>query len=187
MHVEIRIFFGVLLGVSLLLAAACTSAPGEPTALLATLPPRVESSTPTSTAAPTLTPTPYPWQDASAVMSDLCFESVADAAGRTFVIRSAAELEHFFDLADNSHLCRHPVQRGTFDFSGDTFLIGLWSKTTGCTAHHDVISVRRDDVAQTYVIRLRLVAEGACGYELVRPFWIAVGGLAGYDVRLLVQ
>jgi hypothetical protein len=47
--------------------------------------------------------------------------------------------------------------------------------------------VARDEVARTYVVSLRLVIEGNCGYDLVRPFWIGLSGLAGYDIRLRVQ
>ncbi len=120
-------------------------------------------------------------------MSGLCFESVADAAGQTFVIRSADELTRFYDLADNSQLCRHLVERTIVDFSGGRMLVGLWSKAVGCKARHDVINVQRDDVARTYIIHLRLVVETGCPYELVRPFWIGLSGLADYDVRLLVE
>ncbi len=185
MHVEICIFYRLaawLLAAWLL--AACTSATNEANLPASSQPP-LERIVPSATMLPT--PTAYPWNSANEVMSGLCFESVADAAGKTFIIRSADELARFFDLADNSQLCRRPVRRATFDFSGDTFLVGLWSKTVGCKARHDVVGVRRDDVALTYVISLRLVVDGGCAYELVRPFWIALSGLAGYDVRLLVQ
>lgn len=179
MHVEMRIFLGVLL----LLIAACAPAP-TPEARQGTPFEVVERIAPPPTLPPT--PTPYPWTDAASVMSGLCFESVYDAAGRTFVIRSADELAAFFDLADNSQLCRHPVTRGSFDFSGGTALVGLWSRAVGCKARHEVADVRRDDVARTYEIRLRLVVDGGCNYELVRPFWVGLSGLAGYDIRLVV-
>jgi hypothetical protein len=119
-------------------------------------------------------------------MSGLCFESVADAAGRTFVIRSADELAQFYDLADESELCRRPVRRASFDFSGGRVLAGLWSRAVGCTARHEVTAVQRDDTARAFVIALRLVVEGGCDYELVRPFWIGLSGVSGYDVRLMV-
>ena len=136
---------------------------------------------------PAPTQSQYPWTDENAVMSGLCFESVYDAAGRTFAILSDGDLQRFFDLADHSQLCRHPVGRGSFDFEGDRLLIGLWSKAVGCTAHHEVSRVNRDDVARTFIVSLRLVVETGCDYELVRPFWIGLSDLPGYDVRLLVQ
>jgi hypothetical protein len=179
-HVEMRIFFGILI----LLLAACSPTQSPPETQTTTVQ-VVERILPSATPPPTSTP--YPWTDATSVMSGLCFESVYDATGRTFIIRSADELTQFFDLADNSQLCRHPVARGSFDFSGGTVLVGLWSRAVGCKARHEVADVARDDVARTYVVSLRLVIEGGCGYDLVRPFWIGLSGLAGYDIRLRVQ
>jgi hypothetical protein len=168
----------------LMVLTACTPQTSEPT------PDLITGGTVTSTATPTHLippPTPFPWDDASDVMSGLCFESVYDAAGRTYILHNTEELTQFFDLADNSHLCRHPVQRGEFDFSGDRLLVGLWTRAVGCSARHQVISVRRDDVARTYIITLRLVVESGCDYELVRPFWIGLSDVSEYDVRLLVN
>lgn len=132
-------------------------------------------------------PTPLPWADASDVMSGLCFESVNDAAGRVYVIRSADVLARFYDLADESELCRRPVRRASFDFSGGRILVGTWSRAVGCTARHEVVAVQRDDTTRALVIALRLVVESDCNYELVRPFWIALDGVSDYDIRILVQ
>lgn len=151
------------------------------------MPTPVVSPAPSITAAvPLPTETPL-WADAARVMNGLCFEAVNDAAGRAFVIRSEAELTEFYDLADHSELCRRPVRRESFDFSGGRTLVGVWSRGVGCTARHEVTSARRDDVARTYSITLRLLVEGSCAYELVRPFWIALDDVAGYDIRLLVR
>jgi hypothetical protein len=189
-RMEIYCFFRlVLLALLLVLGvglAACSSLPGVPT-LPPSVPPNALGTPSPMVVAPTATPSIYPWTDESAVMSGLCYESVYDAAERTFAIRSDAELTAFFDLADNSELCRHPVQRGSFDFTGGRLLIGLWSKTIGCTAQHEVSNIQRDDVAKIYAISLRLVVQVGCNYELVRPFWIGLSDLSGYDVRLLVQ
>lgn len=177
-----RFFRSALLLLAFL--TACTSLPlGVPPTETGTV------GAPTASALPSATPTPsiYPWTDESAVMNGLCFESVYDAVGRTFVIQSDAELTAFYDLADNSDLCRRPVERKRFDFTGGRLLIGLWSRTIGCTARHEVTNIQRDDVARIYAISLRLVAELGCNYELVRPFWIGLSDLSGYDVRLLVQ
>lgn len=172
----------------LLTIAACSPAPNPPSSAApqdVSIPP---NATPlTETLVPSPTPPQYPWTDENAVMSGLCFESVNDAAGRTFVILDDRDLQRLFDLADSSQLCRHPVQRGSFDFAGGRFLMGLWSRAVGCTARHDVLGITRDDVAHTYIINLRLVVEPGCDYELVRPFWIGLSDLDGYDVRLLVE
>lgn len=168
----------------MLVGSACIRSAPEPTFTPAPLP---IDPTPTDVIAvtPTVTPSPYPWTDENAIMSGLCFESVYDAAGRVFTLRSAEELSNFFDLADNSRLCRQPVRRAEFDFSTGRVLIGLWSRGRGCDARHVVTDVRRDDVARFFSIDVRLLTEGDCNYELVQPFWIGLGGLEGYDIRLV--
>lgn len=141
---------------------------------------------PTETPPPTTIAQAHGWTDENALMSGLCFEAVNDAAETAFVFRREAELRNLYDLADNSRLCRELVGRGTFDFSNERVLAGIWSRANGCTAHHQVINVRRDDVAMIYVVRLRLVTQGNCAYELVRPFWVGLDGVSDYDVRIVV-
>jgi len=127
------------------------------------------------------TPTP-PWVDANAVMAGICFEAAHDAAEQVFTLRSAEEHIRFYGLADNSGLCRRPVERRPFDFSGGRVLAGLWSAGQGCTARHDLLSFARDDAARTITIRLALVVEGDCPYELVRPFWIGLDAAQDYTI-----
>ena len=188
----IPLFLSVVLALS-----AC--APGQPAATpIATRSPAeteafgtAEAAATATLVAPTVAPSPtawpYPWTDESAIMGGLCYESVEDAAGKVFVLRTAEDLAHFYDLADHSKLCRQPVGRGQFDFGDGQILAGLWSKSKGCTAHHEVQSVRRDDTARTLFIFLRLVTEGDCTYELVRPFWIGLDGLNEYDIQIVVS
>lgn len=120
-------------------------------------------------------------------MSGICFASAFDAAGQTFVIRNEEELARFFDASDNSQLCPHPVQRHTFDFSGGRVLAGIWTRARGCVAYHHLLEFDRDDAARTLAIRLRLVVEGVCEYELVRPFWIGLDGVSDYDITIAVE
>ncbi len=127
-----------------------------------------------------------PAPDAGAVMAGICFASAQDAAGRLFVLRSAAELEHLFDLADNSQLCRHPVKRHDFDFTGGRVLAGLWSATRGCTARHQVLQWQRDDDARRITLQLRLLSFGDCDYELVRPYWLALKAASDYEITIEV-
>lgn len=122
-----------------------------------------------------------------AVMSGICFEAALDAAGKVFVLRDAQAHIRFYDLADNSQLCRRPVARNAFDFSSGRVLAGLWSQGKGCTARHDVLSVARDDVARTLLIRLNFVTEGDCDYELLRPFWIGLDGVSDYKIDIRVE
>jgi hypothetical protein len=181
----------VFFAVTALFLSGCASLLPPPTASPAapTLAVTLTDVLPPATAAlpPTPTTSPYPWTDENAIMSGMCFESVNDAAGRTFVLRSPEDLLHFYDLADHSELCRHPVARSRFDFSDGRILAGLWSRGQGCTARHDVEGVTRDDTARTLFIFLKLVVEGNCDYELVRPFWIGLSSVSGYDVQFVVE
>jgi hypothetical protein len=145
------------------------------------------SPLPTVTIQPTATaiPTPaYPWTDENAVLNGICFEAALDAAGQVFVLRRPEDLLNLYDLADNSQLCRHPVPRQPFDFAEGRVLAGLWSAGRGCTAHHEVLSIERDDSARTLTIHLRLITDGACTYELVRPFWIGMDRVSDFTIDL---
>lgn len=170
----------VLLLVVVVLVAACSLLLPEPTLVSPTV-------TPIFTPDPAATLLPFALIDANPVFSGICFESAYDAAGRTFVLRSAEELTSLFNESDNSGYCRHPSARGSFDFSGGRAIIGAWSRGQGCDAHHQIDRVDIDDVARTFIIRARLVVEGDCPYELVRPLWLGVTGYADYDLRLLVE
>lgn len=136
---------------------------------------------------PTATRPAVGWSDANAVMAGICFEAAFDAAGRVFVLPDADALANLFNLADNSGLCRRPVARGTFDFANGRVLAGLWSRGDGCVARHDVIAIERDDDARAIRFEVRFVTEGACNYELVRPFWIGIDDASGYAVSIEVS
>jgi hypothetical protein len=128
----------------------------------------------------------YPWTDENATLSGVCFEAALDTAGDVFVLRNAKEHTRFYELADNSQLCRRPVARYPFDFTGGRVLAGLWSYGAGCTARHDVVSVERDDAAKTIMIRLQFVTDGECNYELLRPFWIGLDRALDYQIDIQV-
>lgn len=157
-----------------------------------TSPPTSGTALPAATAElapplPDATFSPFPWSDENAIVSGICFESAFDAAGRLFVLKNEADLIAFYDLADNSRLCRRPVARAAFDFSGERVLIGLWSTGRGCTARHDIMDVIQDDAARTFTLALRWVTEGDCNYELVRPFWIGLRGMRDYQINVTVE
>jgi hypothetical protein len=136
----------------------------------------------------TVTSTPvYPWIDASPVMSSICFEAAFNLAGQVIVLRRAEDHIAFYDRVDGSHLCRHPIVRYPFDFSSGQILAGLWSKGRGCVAQHDVLGFLQDDTQRRFSILLRFMTEGDCNYELLRPFWIELEGLANYDIQITLQ
>lgn len=155
---------------------------------LAPLPPGtiVPPTGPATNANPNSPASVYPWSNENAVMGGVCFEAALDTAGKVFVLRDAQAHIRFYDLADTSGLCRRPVARSGFDFNSGRVLAGLWSAGEGCTARHDVLAVARDDAAKTLVIRLRFVTEGACDYELVRPFWIGLDRVRDYQIDIQV-
>lgn len=102
-----------------------------------------------------------------------------------FVLRDAAALTAFYDGVDNSQLCRRPVSRVPFDFSGGAVLVGLWSSGRGCTAQHNIVGVIQD--AAAWQIRLRFETAGTCDYELLRPFWVALTGAGAAAVDVVVE
>lgn len=120
-------------------------------------------------------------------MSGLCFEAALDAADQTITLRNVAALIAFYDSIDERNLCRLPVTRGSFEFTGGHVLAGLWSSGRGCTARHEVIDYMRDDAERTFTLRLRFITEGDCDYELLRPFWIALAGAGDYEIQILLK
>jgi hypothetical protein len=185
-ELNLRIF-GI--GLLMLLLSACVRT--APPSTLAPFPTITDpNAQPTRLITPTWTPLPYAFIDANPVFNGICFASVYDAAGRVFVIRSAADLDALFDESDNSGFCERPSARGTFDFAEvdgipTRAIIGRWDRGIGCDAHHDITRVERDDVARLLVIYVRFVLEGNCDYQLVRPFWIGLNGFNEYDLRMV--
>jgi hypothetical protein len=144
-------------------------------------------SPPMPTLAPTITPLPFGLEDALAVMSGICFESAFDATGNVFVMRSADDHIHFYDLAEHSELCRRPIIRNPFEFSNGRILAGIWTAGIGCTADHDILDYQRDEANKTLIFQLRFVTAGDCPYELVRPFWVAINNAQDYEVTINVE
>jgi hypothetical protein len=127
------------------------------------------------------------WHDESEHVRGICFEAAWDAAGRIFIIQSAEEHIRFYDLADNSHLCRRPVGRVPRDFSNGYVIAGFWSRGTGCTASHHLLDFFRNDDTRTILMHIAFATEGTCPYELVRPFWIGLDHAANYEITLVVE
>jgi len=183
----------LLAGCSLSLESLATPAPVTP----ASIPVDATASTVATEAValPTLTPTPEglyqpmalpdDLRDEMPVMQGICYEAARDAAGRIFVLRSADEHIRFYAQTDESKLCRHPVTRQAFNFSTGRVLVGFWQIGQGCTAHHDVQAVDRDETAKTITLRITFITEGTCVYELVRPFWVSLPDATGYEITVV--
>ena len=140
-----------------------------------------------STPPPTPNNFPEGIYDALPSVMGICFEASWDASDNIFIIRSAEEHIRFYDLADNSELCRRAVGRVPFDFSGGDILLGTWTRGTGCTAQHTITNYARDDNAKTITIQAQFSTEGDCPYELVRGFWLGIDGAQDYDITLEVE
>lgn len=141
------------------------------------------AATATITPQPTPTEPPFPWTNERDTMYGICFEAALDAAGEVVVLRSADEHIRYYNLADSSGLCRQPVDRSPFDFAdGERVLAGTWSVGAGCTADHEIVDFTLDD--DVLQVTARFITEGDCPYELVRPFWIGVEGVA--DVQITI-
>jgi hypothetical protein len=180
-----------VLAALLLSTAACTRDAPPPTFTPAPTSAPQLPATPTDLAptaavrAFTATPAPFIYEEADALFAGLCFESVFDAAGRVFVVRSADELRTLYDLADSSGLCARPVARAEGDWSEGRVLAGLWSRGEGCTARHTITHMVRDEADRQITLTVRLETEGACPYELVEPFWISIPDAQEYAIVIL--
>ena len=178
-----------LLFIALLLLAGCQLLPDElPTSVNIVIPSHTPPSGDAVFVTPEVTNTPYPdgLQDVLPILSGICFEAAWDAAGQVFVMRSAEEHIRFYDLADNSRLCRLPVTRHPFDFSRGDVLAGLWSRGAGCVARYDILNYTRDDAAKTVRIDVDFVTEGDCPYELIRGFWVSIAHAQEYAIAIQV-
>ena len=129
---------------------------------------------------------PLGMRDELAVLSGICFNSAFDAREQVFVIRSAREHIDFYDLADNSELCRRPIERHPFDFTTGRILAGRWSYGFGCQAQHNILSVDKNDETKTIRIELLFITVGECDYELIRPFWVSIPDAQDYTIDIVV-
>jgi hypothetical protein len=183
-----------ILVIALTLAGCALSFETAPTPAPVTPAPIVPESTLLPAAAATATPEglyqpaalPDGLRDELPVMQGICYEAARDAAGRTFVLRNAIDHIHFYEDADASKLCRHPVTRYPFDFESGRVLAGFWQMGQGCTAHHNV-SVTRDDARKMITLHMTFVTEGDCGYELLRPFWVSIPDAAGWEIEFVEE
>ncbi|GAB5494177.1 MAG: hypothetical protein Phog2KO_43920 [Phototrophicaceae bacterium] len=149
----------------------------------------IASITPDLTVQVSPTPNNFPAgvYDALATAMGICFEASWDAADTIFIIRSAEEHIRFYDLADNSELCRRAVGRVPFEFGGGDILLGTWTRGLGCTAQHTITNYVRDDNTKTITIQAEFSTEGDCPYELVRGFWLGIEDAQDYTIQLDVD
>jgi len=148
----------------------------------------VQEATTQPTSAVLVTSTPdYGWKDVNYLVEDVCFEAALDAQGQVFKIIDQNALNAFYMQIDHNQVCEDAIGPLVYPFNDGDVVVGLWNSGTGCTARHEVQSVKRDNVQKQEAIQLRFVTEGDCPYELVQPFWIAVPQSADYTIRIEVQ
>jgi hypothetical protein len=170
-----------------LLLSGCYLTPigGEPTRPSITLP--SQTPPPVEANAAVLANLPAGLYDALPVMQGICFEAAWDAAGQIFILRSSEEHIRFYDLVDNSRLCRHPVERLPFDFSTGDVLAGLWTRGSGCKASYSISNFQRDDNARIIRVQAFFATEGACPYELVRGLWLGIPNAQDYQISIEIS
>jgi hypothetical protein len=118
------------------------------------------------------------------LLEGVCFEAAHAMAGQAFILTSQEQLDGLYNQIDASELCRRPIARHSFDFTGRT-VVGTWTYSPqGCTARHDFIRLRRSEENRVLTLRYRFVVDGDCPYELIRPLWVAVENPDSYDIRL---
>lgn len=153
------------------------------------LTPQMTATSTPAPLAPTTPPDAFPdgVYDALPVSMGICFEGAWDAAAQVFILRNAEEHIQFYNLADNSGLCRRPVERVPFDFSGGDVLVGTWNRGTGCIAQHEITAYERNDSTQTIMIDAQFSTDGDCPYELVRGLWLGIANARAYTINLTVN
>lgn len=186
--------FGLLLCLWLmsscaLLPLADDLQPTRPGYVIPSITPGIADETIADQATPAATSIPLPSgvYDALPVMQGICYEAAADAVGQVFVIDSAEAHINFYNLADNSNLCRQPVGRYPFDFTTGDVLAGLWNRGSGCTATHTITDYQRDDTARTVDLTATFITEGDCPYELIRGLWLGIESAQGYTINITVS
>jgi hypothetical protein len=144
------------------------------------------SSTPAPTGIPALETYTGPYEDVVGLLDGVCFDFLADIDGETWMWDSPGALGAFYDRVDESETCSGPVERGTYDFS-ERVLVGAVNVSTGCDAAHSFAGLAQDNEAHTQTIRLQLLIQPDCPYELVQPFLITMPRPPdGYTIRVVV-
>jgi hypothetical protein len=170
-----------------LLLTGCNLLPVPPTTVSIMIPsinPVPTIPVPTIPPQASTTPLPHGLQDMLPVLRGICFEAAWDAVGQVFVLRSSEDHIRFYNLADNSSLCRRPVNRYPFDFSQGAVLAGLWQRGMGCVARYDLLNYTRDDSAKSITIEVDFITDGDCPYELVRGFWVGIPNAQDYTIDI---
>jgi hypothetical protein len=124
-----------------------------------------------------------PYIDASPIVDALCFDFLKAQAGRAIVLDTPNDLTELYEQADRA--CSTPIIRYEFDFSRYQ-VVGAVTTATGCSLNLDYAATIVDDLARSQTVELTRRVVGNCGYELVRPIWLAIERNS-YDMSITIR
>jgi hypothetical protein len=114
-----------------------------------------------------------PYDDASPVFVGVCFSFLQTLAGQTLVFNTPAELAAFYERVNQSKQCRDVVAPQPFDF-GTRQIVGTVILGKGCQIDTRFDRIDTDANARQRRIMFQATPVGDCGYDLVRPLWLAI-------------
>ena len=114
-----------------------------------------------------------PYDDASSVFAGVCFNFLQTLAGQTLVFNTPAELAVFYDRVNQSKQCRDVGAPPPFDF-GARQIVGTVAAGKGCQIDTRFERIDTDASAHQRRIVFQATPVGDCGYDLVRPLWLAI-------------
>ncbi|MCC7450096.1 MAG: hypothetical protein IT324_21945 [Anaerolineae bacterium] len=127
-----------------------------------------------ATNAPSPTPTiQLPYDDASPILTGVCFNFLQTLAGQTIVLNSPAELAAFYNRVNQSKQCRDVATPQPFDFDARQ-IVGAVVTGKGCQIDAQFDRIDTDAAARQRRIIFQAAPVGDCPYDLVRPLWLAM-------------
>ena len=123
-----------------------------------------------------------PLRNENAQFHTVCFAAAAIHADRPIILRDAQALRQWYG-ALSAH-CQRPLAPPQFDFNSGRLLFGTWNRGEGCWARHELLDFAQDETAKRIRLHLRLVTEGTCPYELLRPLWLSAPAAYHVDLRV---
>ena len=160
-----------LLLVTLILIAGCTTStepsPPPATSTLNTIPPTQSDNN------DLLRTAPGPYEDATTLLDDVCFEALDALADRSWTLVSSSDLDTFFDDIDALELCGSPVARQTFPLTERVLLITI-ARAVGCDSAFELSPMQLEESENRWIIPATLYIVPGCDYDLLEPLVVSV-------------
>ncbi|MEP7285592.1 MAG: hypothetical protein ABI947_07480 [Chloroflexota bacterium] len=147
-----------------------------------------ETPQPSETPGPTETPPPtldMPYDDATMLLSGVCFKLLQTLAGQTISMNSGGDLATFYDSADKAKKCSEAATRQRFDFTSHQ-LIGTVIAAQGCGLGLVYNGTQQDDGTRTRTITIHVTVTGDCPYALLQPLLLSIDR-TDYKTELQIQ